>query len=269
MYGYAASGLEPGVHRGLPSDGLSLVFTLDEPLRWASSERQWAEGTRDSQWIVLGGLHTRPAMIEQPGRWSGVQLTLHPLGVPALLGVPCADLPVTEWDATDLIGREADRVMDDLQSAAGWPERYAAVTAFLLRRMRVTERARRRSGPSAEVRQAWTLLTGRFDLGVDHVAREVGYSRRRLNQLMSAEVGHGPKTVQRLARFDKARRAVAAAPTSGVSLAEVAATVGYFDQSHMVRDFNQFAGLGPTAWLAAEFPNLQGSVPLDEGASQP
>ena len=65
------------------------------------------------------------------------------------------------------------------------------------------------------------------------------------------------------------RRAVAAAPTSGVSLAEVAATVGYFDQSHMVRDFNQFAGLGPTAWLAAEFPNLQGSVPLDEGASQP
>ena len=45
MYGYAASGLEPGVHRGLPSDGLTLVLSLDRPLRTAPTEQAWLEAS--------------------------------------------------------------------------------------------------------------------------------------------------------------------------------------------------------------------------------
>jgi transcriptional regulator GlxA family with amidase domain len=119
------------------------------------------------------------------------------------------------------------------------------------------------------VSEAWRLLTERPDLGVDDVAREVGFSRRRLGQLISGEVGRAPKTVQRLARFDAARRAVAATPLSGMSLAVVASRAGYYDQSHLVRGFHEFAGLGPSAWLAEEFPNLQGVVPVRLEASRP
>ena len=39
--------------------------------------------------------------------------------------------------------------------------------------------------------------------------------------------------------------------------ATVAATCGYADQSHLVRDFVDFTGLSPSAWLAAEVGNLQ------------
>ena len=92
------------------------------------------------------------------------------------------------------------------------------------------------------------------------------YSRRRLTQLLTAETGHGPKTVQRLARFDTARRHVAARASAGSSLADVAALAGYYDQSHLVRDFREFAGLGPSAWLAAEFPNVQ-AAPADVAAA--
>ena len=112
MFGYSAHGLERGVHRGLPSDRLTLVLSLDRPLRTAPGEHEWDAGVRDAQWVSLGGLHTRPAMIEQPGQWSGIQLTLRPLGIQALLGVPAADLPVASWDARDLLGREVDRVVD-------------------------------------------------------------------------------------------------------------------------------------------------------------
>lgn len=267
MYGYAAAGLQPGVHRGLPSDGLTLVLSLEEPLRTAPSEQAWGEGVRDAQWVSLGGLHTRAAMVEQPGRWAGVQLQLHPLGLRSLLGVPASELPVDSWDAADLLGSEVDRVVEELHAAPDWSGRYAAVTGLLARRARVAGRGREARAPSAELRHAWSLLTGRHDLGVDEVARTVGYSRRRLTQLFTAEVGHGPKTVQRLSRFDVARRAVAATPASGTSLAQVAARAGYYDQSHLVRDFHAFAGLGPSAWLAAEFPNLQAAPDHDARAS--
>ena len=267
MFGYAATGLTPGVHRGLPSELLTLVISMDRPLRTAPTADAWSEGVRDSQWVTVGGLHTRAAMVEQPGSWAGVQLALHPVGVRALLGVPAGELPTDSWDARDLLGTEVDRVVDELHAARGWRERYAVVTAFLLRRARHVRRAHEPVAPAAEVREAWRLLTHRRDLAVDDVARAVGYSRRRLTQLVSAEVGHGPKTVQRLARFDAARRAVGATAGDGTRLAEVAVRSGYYDQSHLVRDFREFAGLPPSEWLAAEFPNLQAGEHGDRAAS--
>ena len=269
MYGYSAAGLAPGVHRGLPSAGLTLVLSLERPLRTAPTARAWADGVRDAQWVSLGGLHTRAAMVEQPGWWAGVQLTLHPVGVRRLLGVPAAELPVGSWDARDLLGAEVERVVEEIHAVADWPGRYAAVSRFLLRLVRRTERGAALREPSAEVEEAWRLLTGRGDLAVADVADAVGYSRRRLTQLLTAETGHGPKTLQRLARFDTARREVVAAASAGSSLAQVAARTGYYDQSHLVRDFHEFAGLGPSAWLAAEFPNVQGAPAGVAAASGP
>jgi AraC-like DNA-binding protein len=260
MDGYSADGLAPGVHRGLPSAGLTLVLSLDEPLRTAPTEQAWADGLRDAQWVSLGGLHTRAAMVEQPGRWAGVQLTLHPVGVRRLLGVPAAELPVGSWDARDLLGTEVDRVVEDLHAAPDWPGRYAAVSRFLLRLADRAARSTSRHEPRPEVEEAWRLLTGPAPRAVADVADSVGYSRRRLTQLLTAETGHGPKTLQRLARFDTARREVVAAASAGSSLAQVAARTGYYDQSHLVRDFHEFAGLGPSAWLAAEFANVQGAA---------
>ena len=99
------------------------------------------------------------------------------------------------------------------------------------------------------------------------VAREVGVSRRRLTRLITAEVGHPPKTVQRLARFDAARHLVARSPDTRVSMASVAARTGFYDQSHLVHDFREFAGLSPSAWLAHERPNLQAGAGPGEAGS--
>jgi hypothetical protein len=40
-------------------------------------------------------------------------------------------------------------------------------------------------------------------------------------------------------------------------LAWVAAECGYFDQSHLDREFRAFAGTSPSGWIAEEFPNIQ------------
>ena len=40
--------------------------------------------------VLVGGLHTTPAVVTHDGSWSGVQLGLTPLGARSLLGVPAA-----------------------------------------------------------------------------------------------------------------------------------------------------------------------------------
>ncbi len=59
----------------------------------------------------------------------------------------------------------------------------------------------------------------------------------------------------RVLRFERARRALERRGRPG--LAEVAAECGYFDQPHLTRDFNEFAGCSPAVWISEELPSVQ------------
>lgn len=269
MVGFDEADMVASVHRGLPGPALTMVFPIGAPLRTASTWDDWLAGRLQAQRVVLGGLHTTPAFVENPGRWCGIQLAVHPLGARRLFGVPAADLPVGEWDARDLLGAEVDHVYERLQAAGDWGSRYAVVIGYLVRRL-----ARQRDvAPRAEVAQAWRMLAAeRGNASVQAVCDEVGYSRRRLTTLFGAEVGVAPKTAGRLMRFDRTRRRVADRAIGGhpLELSRLAADAGYADQAHLAREFREFAGLSPTRWLAAEtvVPFVQ-DVHLAGGAGSP
>jgi len=269
MAGYAAHGLRPGTHRGLPSTELTLILPIDAPLRWAEDAAAWAGGGAVSQWWVLGGLHTRPAVVGQDGSWAGIQIGLRPLGARALLGSPSAALPTGPWEPDGRLGGAVARVAERLAAAPTWPARYAVARGFLVELLDLHDTTG--PAPRPEVAEAWRLLTAPGQAPtVAEVADRVGYSRRRLTQLVTDEVGHGPKTVARLARFTYARRLlVAGAVTGRLEVAAAAAGAGYYDQSHLVRDFHDFVGLPPSRWWAEEFPNLQAAAVADPAASTP
>lgn len=254
--GYAAEGLEPGVHRGLPGRTLTLVLAVDAPLGVASSAADWAAGRVQHQRVTLGGLHTEPAFVVQPGRWCGVQVDVNPLGARRLFDLPAAALSTTSFDAREVLGTEVDAVHEQLARAPSWEQRYAVVLDWLLARLAAREPGRVR----AEVVRAWRLLeraSGRPQ--VQELSEQVGLGPRRLAQVFRAELGVTPKVAARLIRFDHARRDVAAASWSAGSLdlSGVAVRHGYYDHAHLVREFTAFTGLSPTAWLTAEFANVQ------------
>ena len=88
---------------------------------------------------------------------------------------------------------------------------------------------------------AWHLLRASHGTArVADVARAVGWSERHLAARFRAEIGLTPKAAARVIRFDRARRMI-----PGSNGAIVAATCGYADQSHLVRDFVEFTGLRP------------------------
>jgi AraC-like DNA-binding protein len=63
----------------------------------------------------------------------------------------------------------------------------------------------------------------------------------------AAAVGYGPKTLQRILRF---QRFLTLAQTS-TDLARLALEAGYADQAHLTRECSRLAGLPPAALLAA------------------
>ena len=77
---------------------------------------------------------------------------------------------------------------------------------------------------------------------VAQISRAAGVSSRQLLRRCLAEVGYGPKTLDRILRFQRARRL----SPSVSQLADLAAAAGYADQAHLARECRRLAGLAPS-----------------------
>jgi len=81
---------------------------------------------------------------------------------------------------------------------------------------------------------------------VADLARELGLSERHLGRSFRSLLGISTKRYLRLIRFEHALRL--AHERAHPDWAQHAVECGYFDQTHMIRDFREFAGLTPSRW---------------------
>ena len=277
--GYRQAGLSPARHRGLPSPYLTLIVTLDDPLTVAAHPDPRQPASQHA--ILVGGLHSTPALITHEGRQSGIQLQVTPAGARALLGIPAGQLAGLDLEADDVLGAFAAELHDRVRAAAGWAERFTVLDELLTRRaygVRVAgagpaSRAqpvgpggRMGAGraPHPEVAHAWrALLSSRGTVPIADLASQTGWTSRHLGARFRDEFGLSPKTAARVIRFDRARRLLQQRVAGGAApaLAELAAGGGFFDQAHLAREFRELAGCAPSRWLAEEFRNVQAAAP--------
>ncbi|WP_433786132.1 helix-turn-helix domain-containing protein [Actinomycetospora sp. CA-101289] len=255
-HGYDLRGGPPGTHRGLPSPYLTLIVTFDRPLIMRTPDGGLVERA-----VALGGLHTTPETIVHDGRQSGVHVVLDPLAARALLGRPAAEIAGVTVDGDEVLGTLAREVQERVDGAEGWAGRFAALDDVLLRVLGAVSPGSAAGRPVApEVRHAWRRVVGSAGtVPVRALADEVGWSERHLGQRFRTEIGVGPKVAGRMARFDRARRRLAARAAAGapLGLADLAAEGGYADQAHLSREFGALARCSPTRWLAEEIGNVQ------------
>jgi AraC-like DNA-binding protein len=265
--GYRLSGFAPGLHRGLPSRHMTFIVSIGPSIDVAAQTdpRQAAE----SYGCVLSGLQAKAAVISHTGYQEGVAINLTPLGSRALFGMPARALWNTSVECADVAGPAGRELWERLQGLRAWADRFAACDAVL------TRIADRELMVAPELRGAWQALV--WSGGTDPIGRlaaKVGWSRQHLARRFRDEFGFGPKLASRVVRFERARHMLQATlqpdrrspPRDGVGLrptrtsvtiAQVAAACGYYDQAHLDRDFAELAGCTPTAWLAEELPSFQ------------
>ena len=77
--------------------------------------------------------------------------------------------------------------------------------------------------------------------------------QRRFSQVFGAQVGLPPKLFSRILRFERARALTD--QIKRLNWAQLASTCGYFDQSHMINDFQEFSGFSPTEYLRRHQPD--------------
>ncbi|WBQ02566.1 helix-turn-helix domain-containing protein [Kribbella sp. CA-293567] len=247
LTGYAYYGEPLGLHRGLPSQYLTIVISLDEPLGIA-----WPDSPVEKFQTVVSGLHSTAVRIGDSANSAGIQLALTPEGSRALLGQPSGELASLMLDVDTLLGVSAQEVGERLRATPHWHERFDLVERLLLEAWRDEPIG----APRAELSWAWRRLRETAGgVGVQELAREVGWSRRHLTERFRAEYGLTPKVAARVLRFERAVAQLKARPRT--RLADLAADLGYADQAHLTREWHAIAGCSPRQWMTEELPFVQ------------
>lgn len=101
--------------------------------------------------------------------------------------------------------------------------------------------------PSQEYRLAkqvaLLIREKRGQVRVRELENETAYSSRRLQDVLTQQVGIAPKQMSRQVRFQNALRIMQTEPN--VSLCCLAQTLGYSDQAHFNKEFKNFSGISP------------------------
>jgi AraC-like DNA-binding protein len=241
--GYRYEGLTPGRHIGLPSPWLTLIISLGAPTRLAvmpDPAQRSAEFTS-----LIGGLHTRPAVIAHSGDLFGVQVDLTPAGARSVLGIPAGSLGPLIVRLADVLGSDAEELVEGMATASSWPARFEMLDTVLDRRAGQIAQA------DAPLARAWNLImeTG-GTIRVSQVASEVGWSRRQLSERFVREYGLTVKDAARVIRFHKSRLLIQ--HRAELTIAAAAAASGYYDQAHLAREWRMLAGCPPSTWVANE-----------------
>lgn len=226
--------------RILPSGTIELVINLrDDEIRIEDPAQ--IGGCRRFSGAVLSGTYSESFAIDPHQHASILGVHFKPAGAFPFLGFPAGELADAHVDAETVWGPPAAELRERLCAAVRPAERFSLVEEALLSRLR---QAPKRHGA---VPVALDLLAAGAEVRVRDVARHVGLSQRRFIQVFAAEVGLKPKLYGRIQRFQRARALVS--KTLAPEWARVAVDCGYFDQSHLIRDFLAFSGLSPADYL--------------------
>jgi AraC-like DNA-binding protein len=227
-----------------------LIFNFGAPIAVRTSDPP-GEWQRHASGFVAG-LDDSYALVETPGCQSGVEVYLTPVGAGLITGVPMRHLRGRVVALDDLFGPVGGLLREELVEALGWEERFAIVDRFLLARLADTE-----PPPPSLAWAVSRLHASRGAIEIGSLTAELGCSRRYLIGMFNDHVGLPPKLFARILRFE---HALELADGGGIGWAEIAQRCGYYDQAHMIGDFQQFSGHSPAAYMSLKLPDGGGVI---------
>lgn len=224
--------------RVLPSGEMHLAIRVRGPgLRLYAGDLD-RSGLDLSTSIVSGARSRYHVKLAVPALTVGAQL--RPGAAAALFGVSAVALAGRHVPLRRLWGDAVDRLQRRLAVEASDEARLDALECALLARLRPIRALH------PDVAQALVRLDAATDVGA--ALADVDFSHRHFVALFRDAAGLAPKRYARLRRF---QRVLAALQARRMDWREVALEHGYFDQSHLIRDFHALAGVTPRGYLAA------------------
>jgi AraC-like DNA-binding protein len=217
----------------MPSDHVGPVAVVPD----GCVDLIWIEG----RLMVAGPDEAVAVTTLAPGR-TATGIRFRPGAATNWLGLPMSEIVGLRIDLGTLWGTQARDLADRIGAVATTAERIRAFDAGLSRL------APAMSSPAPEMELVFRLL-GRTppESGLRVIRDRLDVSERSLRRRCHAAFGYGPKTLDRILRFQRFMRLARRPGERRLSL--LAHEAGYADQAHLTREVRRLSGLAPSMIL--------------------
>lgn len=199
------------------------------------------EAGRTGIWGVPGGRFTKTLA----GRGQAFGIKFRPGGFAPLLGRAVADIADRALSLETLFGTVAADWEAQTLASDDFDAQCALASRVLLERWPALAEEE-----AARIDELAAMVDGIVDdrslVSVDELARRTGRDKRTLQRLFQRYVGASPKWVIQRYRLHEAVEQLRAGEP--VPAAELALTLGYFDQAHFIKDFKALVGCTPAEY---------------------
>jgi AraC-like DNA-binding protein len=185
---------------------------------------------------LVGPMTYRRVRLHIPANLDALVVLFSPQGFHDLFGEPIAPLTEAGTEAHSVLGKRIPRWYQQLGNATTFEQRVALLDEFLLERLHEVK-------VQDPLGRAFDCLAGPgSSVRIGQMFAQTGLSLRQFERKCLERTGVTPKVMARIARFQKALQMKQA---RGQSWAQIAHSLDYHDQMHMIRDFRAFAGVTP------------------------
>jgi AraC-like DNA-binding protein len=232
----------------LPDASMELIIDLREGpkklydnrdlQRFSVYNRCWISGMQ-RQFIVLG--------VEQGSSMMGAHFRTG--GAAPFFGFPLSELAGNVVELDLIWKREILGLREQLVEAGPPAEKFDLLEAYLI------AKAQSRLEPDLAVSAALQTLRSWPMVSLRDLASRLGLSHKQMLARFDCRVGMTPKVTSRIFRFQKALAAANVAKTTP-DWSDLAIDCGYYDQPHLIHEFQELAGLTPSEYLRGrtDFP---------------
>lgn len=168
-----------------------------------------------------------------------IKCGFQPGGLYRLLGIPMTELLSRDaFNARDLLGSSISGLIAKLQDTDCYLTMKELIEKYLLSFVHKLQE------PFPIDSVLPIIIRNGGLIRIDQLASDACLSLRQFERVFQQRIGLSPKQFSRLVRFSQAWIMKQQEPAA--SWLNVAHSSGYFDQMHLIRDFQEFAGVNPS-----------------------
>ena len=222
--------------RVIPSGELQLIFHYRTPFKEISKHNQ---SLIQPQCLICGQQTEYKDVMTAPGSVGMLAVVFYPCALSTFFPNPISEFTNQSVALEHIFSAEIKELQDRIIEANGVYSRIQLIENFLLGRLSIPHNF----SLTREAVNVITRVNGQIAVG--EVASQLDISKRQLERIFLKNVGISPKKFGRIVRFNTSIKLFEKA----TSLTTLTYEAGYFDMSHLIRDFREFSGLSPKAFF--------------------
>ena len=224
----------------IPSGCLHLVFHRQGRVNIVGSGKQPS--------CFIRGQFSKSGLLLSSGEMDMIAVLFKPMGMWSFFSVNMSELTDSYIDVEEIEDTGLNRLKDDINSEEDSLRCISLIESFFISRLSL----KKDSYIYERLLPSVTSMVLDNSVAVEKLASDSCYSYRQYIRLFTSITGVNPKVYSRIVRFQHSLYLLQL--KGNIQLDELAFECGYYDVSHLVKEFKLFSGYTPTQYMLTHNP---------------